>query len=94
MSYSYPKNKEEYWQNVNDYWENLRDILGMFLSKEQVLLADEMRQQQNPDIVRILNEAWWLAPDSRGLHSIPSWHVLCDLCSEEHVLYNGEEEIE
>jgi hypothetical protein len=34
-----------------------------------------------------LNNVWIRAPDSIVIHSWPSWNVLCDLCSEEEVLY-------
>lgn len=94
MSYSYPKTKEEYWETVDKYWENLFDILYMFLPKEDVTHADHLRLEKNPDISKLFNDAWWAAPDSPSIHSIPSWHVLCDLCSESYLLYEGEEDLE
>lgn len=90
MNYSYPKTAEEWWNNVDTYWANLYNILVMFLPKEQLKEADNLRLQKDPKLVRLFSDAWWNAPDNRGIHSIPSWHVLCDLCSESYLL--GEDE--
>lgn len=86
MSYSYPTTKEEYWSIVDQYWENIFDILNMFLSKEKAVEANNMRLNKDTNIVRLFNSAWSNAPDDCSIHSIPSWHVLCDLCSESYVL--------
>lgn len=86
MSYSYPKNKEEWWSNVDRHWEDLYDILYKFLPKEQVAAADQLRLEKSSKLCSLLQDAWFNAPDNRSIHSIPSWHVLCDLCSESYVL--------
>lgn len=86
MTYSYPKNKEEYWQIVDEYWESLLNILQTFCSKEEVLQADQFRHQRNADIVDSFGQAWSRAPDDYAIHKINSWHILCDLCSESYVL--------
>jgi hypothetical protein len=41
-------------------------------------------------LARYFNGAWGLAPDQPGIHRIPGWHALCDLCSEEYVLDENE----
>jgi len=87
----YPTNKEEYWQTVDAHWEDLYDILIRFLPKEKLAQADKLRLNQNTDLVSLFNDAWWSAPDSPSIHSIPSWHTLCDLCSEAHVLFEESE---
>lgn len=87
----YPKNAEEYWQIVDAYWANLYNILARFLPKDQLAQADNLRLNKNPEIARLFNAAWGNAPDSPSIHSIPSWRVLCDLCSEEYVLYDESE---
>lgn len=92
--YHYPTNKEEYWSIVEEHWVNLKDILEMFLPSEDVEKADQMRITKNRELAHLFNDAWFNAPDNRGIHSIPSWHVLCDLCSESYVLYDEGEEVE
>lgn len=82
----YPTTKEEYWQLVDQHWQDLYNILAMFLPKEQLATADNLRLQQDPQLSHLFNEAWWNAPDSPSIHSIPSWYVLCNLCSESYVL--------
>ncbi|MGE3320394.1 MAG: hypothetical protein AB7I18_13960 [Candidatus Berkiella sp.] len=90
-NYSYPKTKEEYWDTVDRYWEDLYDILVRYLPKEDLAKADHYRLEKNPAVSKLFNDAWWNAPDHRSIHSIPSWHVLCDLCSESYLVYEGEE---
>ena len=87
----YPHNAEEYWQLVDAHWADLYNILAQFLPKEQLKEADTLRLNKDHEIVKLFNDAWWNAPDSRSIHSIPSWHVLCDLCSESYVLYDESE---
>jgi hypothetical protein len=84
--YNYPKTKEEYWEVVDTYWIDLYNILYMYLPKDQVVEADNLRLQKNPKISNLFNNAWFNAPDNRSIHSIPSWFVLCDLCSESYLL--------
>lgn len=86
MSYSYPKTREEYWNIVDAHWENLYNILTSFLPREQLKEADDLRLNKDRRIVKLFNDAWWNAPDNRSIHSIPDWHILCDLCSESCVL--------
>jgi hypothetical protein len=93
MSYHYPKNAEEYWMIIDIYWADLYNILAMFLPSEQLSQADNLRLNKDRGITKLFNDAWWLAPDSPGIHKIPSWHVFCDLCSEAGVLYENDEEI-
>lgn len=94
MTYHYPTNREEYWQIVEEHWDNLKDILDRFLPAEDVAKAEQMRTDKNRELAHLFNDAWFNAPDNRSIHSIPSWHVLCDLCSESYVLYDEDEEVE
>ena len=53
-------------------------------------LADILRAKKNKDghkLCRYFNGAWNEAPDDPSIHNILGWDLLCDLCSEEHVLY-------
>jgi hypothetical protein len=89
--YSYPKTNEEYWNVVDKYWEDIYNILFTFLPKDQLKDADTFRTLKDPEIARLFNAAWANAPDSPHIHSIPSWHILCDLCSEDFLLYETED---
>ena len=100
---TYPKNKEEWWQSLEKNWENILHIFYKFLPmhehcnyKNEITTTplsftiQVLKQNRDPDIARYLNRAWGAAPDHISIHSIPSWGVLCDLCSEEHCLYENE----
>lgn len=93
MSYHYPKTKEEYWNIIDSHWENLYNIMVRFLPKEKLAQADNFRLSKDSRLSSLFNDAWWNAPDSRSIHTIPSWHVLCDLCSESHLLGDESEDV-
>lgn len=61
---------------------------NMILS-ERPLAAVITEAKENRDVilVRYLSATWEAAPDVPGLHGFAGWAVLCDLLSEEHVLY-------
>lgn len=95
----YPKTKQEWWETLEAHWDNIWDILSMFLplSKKvnchdiqtETTMAQNVeiaRKERSPDMVHYLNAAWWKAPDNPSIHSIPSWGVLCDLCSESYLI--------
>jgi hypothetical protein len=97
-SYQCPTTKEEYWQVVDDYWSNLLDIILMF-GPENIINADSdnvveklavvaTRYKENRDIrlVDFFNKSWSSAPDDGEIHLIPTWHILCDLCSESYLV--------
>lgn len=41
-----------------------------------------VKEQKPEDLGAILQRAWDNAPDKPWIHEIPSWGVLCDLCSD------------
>jgi hypothetical protein len=101
---SYPKTKEEWWQMLDENWPDLLDILyrwigmddrenvdGKITNEARAVEIERMRKEHNPAIVRYLSAAWCNAPDVMGLHSIPGWNMLCDLCSEEYLLHDERE---
>lgn len=53
--------------------------------KSLVVTIEELKKNRDPKLVQFFHHCWWAAPDSRKIHGWPSWHVLCDLCSEEWV---------
>ena len=85
----YPLNKEEYWQLVDRHWADLINIVCVY-NPDKVEEAANYRLNQDPKIDKIFQDTWWSAPDSLSLHYIPSWNILCNLCSEAHVLFDEE----
>lgn len=96
--YSYPKTKDGWWANVDEYWDDLYSILLSFLPIVDVgadigltIRLDKkvqlLKDNKDIELARYFGMAWARAPDDSSIHNIPSWHVLCDLCSEEYVLY-------
>lgn len=81
----YPTNKEEYWKLLARHWDDIYDIIYKFCP-EHGAEADNLRTSQDPKIARILSDAWAAAPDESWIHNIPSWGILCNLCSESYVL--------
>jgi hypothetical protein len=49
-----------------------------------------LKKYHDRRLIRYFFAAWNLAPDSRGIHNIPKWNILCDLLSEEWVLDEDE----
>jgi hypothetical protein len=86
----YPTNKEEYWIFVDRHWEDLYDIIYRF-APELCKDADNYRLNQDAKLAGIFQTAWANAPDSPSIHYLPSWNVLCDLCSESYVLFDYDE---
>jgi hypothetical protein len=80
-------NKDDWWTNVNEHWADLKNIIRMFNNISSVGLAalEELRFSKDPELGWYFQKAWENAPDSPEIHNIPSWHVLCDLCSERWV---------
>ena len=103
MSYHYPRTDVEWWTNVKTYWADLFEIFWIYLPMDEygdrdgnVLVnslaehVTRLKEEQDPELARYFSAAWAAAPDNRSIHSIPSWGVLCDLCSESGVLYDDE----
>lgn len=98
-AYSEPKTKEEYWQIVNEYWPELLQLiltyapatLDELIGNKKAVVATRLKEEQSLGLCDMFNQAWANAPDSGCIHSLPAWHILCDLCSESYLLY---EEVE
>jgi len=43
-------------------------------------------------LCKLLNAFWHSAPDEQYIHTIPGWSILCELCSEDWVFYNRQEQ--
>lgn len=98
-------NKNTYWKTIEDNWANLEKILNIYLptfSKKwideqplQITLGEyivELKNTQNPKLIRAFNAAWFAAPDEVGIWSHNAWGLLCNLCTEEYVLTEPIEE--
>lgn len=90
-TYEYPKNKEEYWKVVDEYWVELFSIIlgyapDMIEYVSTPIYVTELKQNRNPELANIFENVWHLVPDNGYIHTIPAWGILCDLCSESHLL--------
>jgi hypothetical protein len=96
----YPKTAEEWWRNVDAWWAELLNLINMFnirLSdlpplktghmKPAGVVLEKMRAERNIELSNILETTWAAAPDNGVIHGLEAWGILCDLCSESHVLY-------
>jgi len=52
---------------------------------------DYLKERYAVKLARYFHAAWALAPDSYA-HTVPAWGALCDLCSEEYVLYEDDDD--
>lgn len=83
--------KQEWWDAVDNRWEDLMEIIHSY-APDRAQEAAQYKLERSPDLARVFNSAWFNAPDDRGiLYSYAGWGLLCDLCSEEWVLYEDEE---
>jgi hypothetical protein len=51
---------------------------------------EHLKYNRDAKLARYFHAAWGLSSDSYA-YSVPGWGQLCDLCSEEYVLYEEEE---
>jgi len=84
--YSYPTTKEEWWNIVNKYKKNLLELINKFNYKE-LELSKILIENKDNNICRILHDTWFKAPDKSWIHELQGWEQLCDLCSEDYLLY-------
>lgn len=89
-----------WWQRCDNNWPELFEIMATFLPVggsidydggllNQPLAARivQLHHDHNRELCRYLHAAWATAPDRRSILDIDGWDVLCDLLSEEGVLY-------
>jgi hypothetical protein len=93
-------NANDWWDTVDKYWFQLREILGMYLpmdknedvygeilQKSLFYHVENLKESKDAELARYFHAAWGAAPDSPRIHRVPGWGKLCDLCSEDYVLY-------
>lgn len=97
---------KDWWTAVETNWDDLSGILHRFVptyecanhKKEFTVetmwqhILQAKKTHDGETLARYFNMAWWNAPDDYTIHLIPGWGVLCDLCSEEHVLYQEDDD--
>ena len=86
-----PRNREEYFSLAEQYRDELFNIIAGFSGRDNAEEFTLFLNERSNSIASIFHQAWADAPDKPWIHSIPGWHVLCDLCSEDYVLYEDEE---
>ena len=85
------KTREEYFSLAEQYREELFDIITDFSGRDNAEEFILFLNERSNSIASIFHQAWADAPDKPWIHSIPGWHALCDLCSEDYVLYKDGE---
>ena len=75
-------NEEEWWFLVDHHWNDLHSIINRFAGSYSAGALKAKADRNKHKLYSIFNEAWFDAPDSPTLHSIPGWGIMCDLCSE------------
>ena len=83
---SAPKTREEYFSLAERFQDELFDIIVDFSGRDNAEEFTLYLNERSNSIASVLHQAWSDAPDKPWIHSIPGWHVLCDLCSEDYVL--------
>ena len=76
------KSVEDWWKAVDDNWYDIHNIIHCYDEEEANDAYDAMKDRDWEILHHCLNTAWFNAPDSRHIHEIPGWSVLCELCSE------------
>ena len=88
---SAPRNREEYFSLAYQHHDELFNIIADFSGRDNAEEFTLFLNERSSSIAPIFHQAWADAPDRPWIHSIPGWHALCDLCSEDYVLYEGGE---
>jgi len=97
--YDHPKTKEDYWATVDEYWPELLQLiltyapatLDELVGDKKAVAATKLKQERSVKLCEMFNQAWASAPDDGRIHLLPAWNVLCDLCSECHLLFEEED---
>ena len=91
---AYPKNPDDWWKMLNDNWENIKTILKRFLTDEQFVKAEELKEKQDKNFSVFLNIAYDNAPENILKENLPGWMILCDLSDDDIVLYQINQSLE
>ena len=83
---SAPETREEYFFLAERFQDELFNIITDFSGRDNAEEFLLFLNERSNSIASIFHQAWRDAPDKPWIHSIPGWHVLCDLCSEDYIL--------
>jgi hypothetical protein len=98
------KTEKDWWDNVYLYWNDFQiifskylpteeheDIDGMIIVSPLWLHIEGLKEKKDKTLGRYFQAAWAASPDCPSIHDNRSWSKLCDLCSEDYVLYENED---
>ena len=87
---------DEFWPSLlnimNRYiplknYKKIDDVKGVVpADKPAYITVEELKHSRDPVLIRYFFAAWEAAPDSKHIHKIKNWDLLCDLLSEEDCL--------
>lgn len=70
------------WNRLKTNLTAIREIVEKFAPSQVKDFDTALKNKDRRKMLRLLNDAWWNAPDRPEIHSIPGWDILCDLCSD------------
>lgn len=50
---------------------------------------EKLKNDRDPGLANVLESTYWGIPESTDCWNYPGFGILCDLCSESYVLYDG-----
>lgn len=82
-------NEQEWWAAVERLLKNEEALMWLseYISIEE--LKEANTKIDHCKVLKLLNHAWWRLPDVPQIHQLPCFHLVCDICSESHVLQGG-----
>lgn len=101
-NYQYPRDKGEWWAVVDNWWVELLEIAEKYVdmtivcprfnNQTMYLVVKELKKNRDPELAGFFHAVWNTAPDHGSIHANPGWVQLCDLCSEDVVLYEDKDD--
>lgn len=97
-NYHCPETAEEYWAVVDNYWSYILGIIERFapefieLDGEHLSItvaSTRLKEKRDLRLINFFHRTWAAAPDNGTIHLIPGWGILCDLCSEDSLVYES-----
>ena len=80
-----PETPEQWWALLEQHHSNIEMIIERYNVGKLSAFRNAVKERNWVVASSAMNTAWFNAHDNASIHSIPSWGVLCDLCSETWV---------